>query len=163
MQTKPSWITTSQSSINPSGFNKDLAWTAVQTKPSWITTSQSPIYLSGFNKDLTWTQLQSKPEWAHFIDYGGASSDFNLILKDTIVPDTTNLRNIGIPGLRWNQLNVKIIVCDDVKTQDVSSMNFFVNNFIMSIEFNILTNATLLKHDGHTFYQITAAGFFFTS
>ena len=86
--------------------------------------------------------------------------NLDLMFKETIVPDITENRNIGTSTLRWNQLNVKTIVCDDVATPNVPSMNFSVHNFMKSIEFNTLMNATLLKHDGQTFYQISAAGNF---
>ena len=92
------------------------------------------------------------PVWTNFKGYGGVSLNFDLILKETTVPDTRDYRNICSSTFRWNQLNVKIIVCDDIATPNVPSMNFSVQKFMKSIEFNTLMNATLLKHNGKTFY-----------
>jgi len=135
---KPSWITTSQSTINLSGFNRDLTWSQVLSKSSWITTLQSSINLLGFTNDLVvtpaWSSVTSKPVWTTLIYYGGVSLNFDLIFKETIVPDTTNFRNISSSTFSWNQLNVKTIVCVDVTTPNAPSMNFSVHNFMKSIE-----------------------------
>ena len=82
------------------------------------------------------------------------------MFKETIVPDKTDLRNISSSTFRWNQLDVKTIVCDDVTTPNVPSMNFSVHNFMKSIEFNKFMNAALLKHDGKIFCHFSQAGNF---
>jgi len=74
------------------------------------------------------------------------------------VLDTTDLRNTGSSTFRWSQLNVKTIVCDDVATPNVLPVKFSVQNLTKSIEFSKFMNATLLKHDGFSFYQILADG-----
>jgi hypothetical protein len=52
------------------------------------------VNLSGFTNNLVitpaWSSITSKPVWTNFIDYGGVSLNFDLILKETIVPDTTD-------------------------------------------------------------------------
>jgi hypothetical protein len=125
---------------------------------------QSSVNLSGFTNDLSitpsWSSITSKPVWTTLIDYGGVSLNFDLILKETIVPDATEVRNIGSPSFKWNQLHVKTISCDDVATPNVPSMDFSILNFMKSIEFSTFMNATLLKHNGESFYQISQAGNF---
>jgi hypothetical protein len=85
---KPTWVTTSQASVNLSGFNNDLSltgghveWADVLNKPeffsgsyddltdrpTWVTTIQAGVSLSGFNNDLTaaiveWADVLNKPE-----------------------------------------------------------------------------------------------------
>ena len=63
---RPSWISSTQSTISLSGFNKDSTGADVQSKPSWMAISQSSNNLSGFNIDLTWSQVLSKPTWSQF-------------------------------------------------------------------------------------------------
>jgi hypothetical protein len=84
---KPTWVATSQASVNLSGFNNDLSltisaveWADVLNKPAffsgsyndltgkprWVTTSQGGVSLSGFNNDLSLTV--GDVEWADVLN-----------------------------------------------------------------------------------------------
>ena len=110
MLTKPSWITISQSSINLSGFNKDLTWSQVIPKPSWITTSQSSINLSGFNNNLLgalWADVHNRPLWTeHFkfsqgILFNGIYLLQQIVNRNNFIPDTNGIHYLGSPALRY--------------------------------------------------------------
>ena len=102
-------MSSTQSIINLSGFNKDLTWADLQSKPSWVNTVQSTIFESGFYKDVTYADLQNPPEWMpHFYYsqgfYFGGSQWRHLEFAMDIFPKTDLAYQCGSVAHRWSSV-----------------------------------------------------------
>jgi hypothetical protein len=82
------------------------------------------------------------------------------MFKENVVPDTTNLRSLGTPTYRWNQFHVKNIISEDIRTTDIPSVNDLLDNLKRTIDWDPFFNATILRHNGVSFFQITQSGNF---
>ncbi len=88
-----------------------------------------------------------------FDRYSKFYKQFNV--QRNVVPDTTNLRSLGTPTYRWNQLHIKNVISEDIRTTDIPSVNDLLDNLRRAIDWDPFLIATVLRHNGVSFFQIT--------
>jgi hypothetical protein len=110
---KPMWVTTSQASVNLSGFNNDLSldveWGDVLNKPAFFSGSYNDLTdKPDGGRAATWVDLQGRPAWTNYFSLGGTTDTVtigsNSFKSGDLEPNGQAGFDLGSSYARWRRV-----------------------------------------------------------
>jgi hypothetical protein len=114
---KPTGVSTSQASVNLSGFNNDLSLTVGDVE--WTDVLNKPTFFSGSYNDLTdrpddggsttWVDPQGRPAWINYFGLGGTTDTVtigtNSFKSGNFAPNGQAVFDLGSSDARWRRVH----------------------------------------------------------